>query len=183
MVSPVAKHAASGQDLFLVLGLEKKFSVTRAEIEAAYLRVSQKVHPDNHVQAIESERLASVQNTVLVNDAYTILRRPETRAEYLLALEGLVISDNERLPLDFLETVMTWREELNRAKEIPNGDSGAPSLDELADTMEQKRQVCLKKIEDAFDQKRSDALGEVKHQLIVLRYINRYLEDVNQALA
>ena len=64
------------------LGLPGRFAVDPAALERAYLERSREVHPDYHVASGGRDETASA----ALNEAYTTLRDPFRRAEYLLQL-------------------------------------------------------------------------------------------------
>jgi molecular chaperone HscB len=112
-----------------------------------------------------------------VNEAYKVLKRPGSRAEYLLGLHGVEIADNERIEPGLIMEILEAREEL--AEAMAADDQG--KLDELEEAMLDRRDQALERIAGAFGELQAnpapDALQAIKRQLILLRYIDRYLEQ------
>ena len=73
------------------LGLPRRFRLDAAALEANYLARSREVHPD-----FTGNDPASLQASAALNEAYTTLREPFRRAEYLLNLEGGPSAARER---------------------------------------------------------------------------------------
>ena len=65
------------------LGLPRRFALDGAEVERAYLARSRSLHPDFHALGSEAERRASEELSSALNEAYSILRDPFRRADYL----------------------------------------------------------------------------------------------------
>jgi molecular chaperone HscB len=77
-----------GTDYFTVLGLPRKLTIDRMDLERRYHDLSRRFHPDFYQTASSRERVASLENSALINKAYRALRDPLARAEYLVKLEA-----------------------------------------------------------------------------------------------
>ena len=166
-------------DLFALLGLAPRYDLDVAELERAFFEKSKELHPDRFASAPASERVAALTRARALNDAYQTLKKPVSRAEYLLARRGVVIADNERidpsLGAAFLMEILELREELAEARAA--GQLDVVSAKETA--MKARRKSVLASLPALFA---SDDLAAVKNQLIVLRYLDRYLEECEAAL-
>jgi len=167
-----------GIDHFAVFGLPRRYPLEKAELEARHREVSKRVHPDRHAQAEPRTRLLAVQAATALNDAFRTLRDPIKRAEYLLALEGMTIGENDRVDQSLLMEMLELREELAEA---------APERrEELFGRMRAREQGEREHVADGFrrfqDTGDRALLAEIKARLIELRYIHRYLEE-HDALA
>jgi len=162
---------------FELFDLEQTFALDIDELERRYLERSKVVHPDRFVTAATARRVAALQESMQLNEAYKILRKPVPRAEYLLAQNGLTIGHNEQLEPGFLMRVLQAREELSEAKAA--GDTTA--LARLEDEMTERRGEVVDGLADkwtAFEASRDAAVLEsIKRELILLRYLDRYLEQ------
>lgn len=99
------------------LGLPGRFSVDPAELERAYLARSREVHPDYH--ALSGDRDES--ESAALNEAYSTLKDPFRRAEYLLQLHhGDATPAAVPQSPAFLMRAMGLRERLEEA----GGDAG-----------------------------------------------------------
>src|SRR5262245_56005919 len=98
---------------FELLKLPEQFELDPKPLEQHYLDRLHQADPGRFAAAAAPERLAAVQRTMAINDAYQILKRPVRRAEYLLARRGVRIGDNERIAdPEFLMKILSLREEL-----------------------------------------------------------------------
>src|SRR5580698_8262519 len=101
-----AVERASSSDAFGLLGLPARFDLDPAVIEAAFFERSKELHPDKHANAPAAERFAILSRSRALNDAYQTLKKPISRAEYLLEREGLTIGENERIDLAIVMRVL-----------------------------------------------------------------------------
>ena len=93
-------------DLFAVLGLERRWSVTPQEVDQAWRARSRRDHPDRFAGKEAVERRMSLQWTAAINSARRALRDPISRGWYLATGQARP-RDEGGAPLDadFLETV------------------------------------------------------------------------------
>ena len=165
-------------DPFTVLGLEPRFDLDPATLEARFRERSREVHPDRQPNASPAERAQAMIRTRALNDAYQVLRRPQSRAEHLLARAGLAIGDHEQLDPAFLMEILELREELAAAR--ARGD--LPEVGRLAAAMKTRQQALLAELAPLFAAGDPGALARAKAHLITLRYVARYLEECDAAL-
>src|SRR5688572_1385957 len=91
----------SASNFFSLLGVQPACQLDLAALEQHYRQAQAKWHPDRFVNASAAERLQALQQTSLLNDAYTTLKTPLSRAEHLLAvLGGEEISEKPAPKLD-----------------------------------------------------------------------------------
>ncbi|MFN0246359.1 MAG: Fe-S protein assembly co-chaperone HscB [Kofleriaceae bacterium] len=166
-------------DLFALVGIAPAYEIDLAELERLFFERSKELHPDRFANAPANERVVALTKSRALNDAYQTLKRPVSRAEYLLACQGVVIADNERidpsLGAAFLMEILELREELAEARV-------AGKLDVVADkqnAMKARRKGVLALLPSLFAK---NDLAAIKNQLIVLRYLDRYLEECDTAL-
>jgi molecular chaperone HscB len=166
---------AAGEDPFALLGLSPGFDVDLAALERAFFERSKALHPDRVVGASAAERVAVLSRSRALNDAYQLIRKPIARAEYLLERAGVTIGDNERLDPAFLMEILELREELAEARAAGNTELVA----RLQAVMQQRRAAALDALPALFA---AGDLAAIKDRLILLRYVNRYLEECDAAL-
>src|SRR6188508_2494528 len=82
-------------DFFSFLGLPRQLTIDPQELERNFRELSRKFHPDYYYNAPPTERLASLERSSYLNDAYRTLRNPAARIEHLLAIEGLPPATSE----------------------------------------------------------------------------------------
>ncbi len=162
---------------FELFGFEQSFALDIDELERRYLERSRVVHPDRFVTEQAARRVAALQESMQLNEAYETLRKPVPRAEYLLQQNGVTIGDNEQLEPGFLLRILEAREELAEARS--SGDTAA--LARLEDEMTERRGEIVDGLADRwaeFEPTRDPAvLDAIKRELILLRYLDRYLEQ------
>ena len=176
-----AATGGAASDYFDLLGLPRLYHIDLDTLEAHYLERSKRVHPDRFVNADAKQRVAALQQSMTLNNAYKTLRKPIARAEYLLERAGVVIGPNEAVAPSFLMEVLELREELADAKHA--GDTAL--LGRLADQMQDRRDAALAHVGGLFRGNAAwsddaNTIAEIKTQLVLLRYINRYLDEFDE---
>jgi len=169
------ERASSSSDAFGLLGLPAQFDLDPQVIERAFFDRTKELHPDRFASAPAAERVAALSRSRALNDAYQTLKKPVPRAEYLLARAGIKIGDNEQLDPAFLMEILEMREELAEARVAKRTDQ----IEKLCTTMKQRRGTAIESLSALFSQQ---DLVAIKRQLIVLRYLDRYLEECDTAL-
>lgn len=171
----VPSVAAPRADAFALLGLPVTYELDTAELERAFFDKSKELHPDRFASAPAAERVAALSRSRALNDAYQVLKKPVSRAEYLLARAGVTIGDNERLDPTFLMEILELREQLAEARHAGRTDEVAANQD----AMVARRKSVLAELPPLF---RASDLAAIKDRLIVLRYLDRYLEECDAIL-
>lgn len=115
---------------FELFGLESSFDIDISALAPVYQQLQRKFHPDQFATSSAQEKLLAVQKTAEINDAYSTLKNPSLRAEYLLGLRGLVLNHEQQTYQDngFLIQQMMMREAL---EEAPESDDPEQSLADL----------------------------------------------------
>ncbi len=178
---------AHSPDPFALLALEPRYELDPAELEQRFFARSRELHPDRFAAAPAAQRVAALTQSRALNDAYHLLRKPSARAEYLLGRHGVTIGGNERLEPAFLQEILELREELAEARVAGK----LTEVERLAGAMRARRKACIDELAPLFRQVGPPAgaapaeaavLARIKHQLISLRYLDRYLEECDAAL-
>ena len=122
--------AAQPTDHFAVFGLPRKLWLEMSWLEQKFLQLSWKLHPDNFVNASESERELSLKRSSELNDAYRVLRDPVARVEYLLEIEGerKEGEKKQQAPPELLEEVFELNESLDELRETRNSGGDLSEL-------------------------------------------------------
>lgn len=165
-------------DFFELFKLPRRFAIDPAALEAAYLDVQAKVHPDRFAHLSENERRVSMQWASHANEAYRTLKAPVPRGRYLLELAGFdaEIETNTSMPADFLARQMALREAEEEARE--EGDIAA--LDALlAEIRVEARDLEAALVSD-LDQTRE--LPAAALHLRQLMFLERLREEIRRAL-
>lgn len=128
-------------DYFSFLGLPRKLTLDAGDLERRFRDLSRKFHPDYYHNASPTERLASLERSSYLNDAYRTLRNPVARIEHLLAVEGLPLGKREdqkaAVPPSLLEEVFELNEELD---EIREAREAGEDVTDLRSRLQQARQ-------------------------------------------
>jgi molecular chaperone HscB len=184
-------------DYFAFLGLPRKLTLSAQDLEQRFRELSRKFHPDYFYNAPPGERLASLERSSYLNDAYRTLRNPASRIEHLLAIEGMPSAKSEegtaKVPPSLLEEVFALNEELD---EIPEqreagGDPAAlrARLDAARRPIDHKREEHERQLQDlasrwdsqegAPAEKRA-TLEALRERLLERNYINNLLATIDR---
>jgi len=173
-------------DSFAVLGLPRRLTVDRQDLERRYLDASRAVHPDRHQTADDRTRALSLAASAAVNQAYRTLRDPVERGRYWLELHGEPLGrDNNRVPPALAELVFETQEALEAFR------SGAASRDAVVATHAELDARLASLVRDlearyptwaAADPAAATALQELKNRLSEIAYLGTLVEDVDEAL-
>ena len=108
-----------GADHFALFGLPRDFSINAAALDSSYRELQAKVHPDRFSQLPEAEKRVSMQWSTRANEAYQTLKKPLSRAIYLLELAGrdVQLEHNTAMPPAFLIEQMELREAVADARD------------------------------------------------------------------
>ncbi|MGD2062544.1 MAG: DnaJ domain-containing protein [Nitrospirota bacterium] len=82
----IAVPVPRGVDYFRYLGLPQRPLVDAKQLEETYLRLSQEYHPDRHPDLSGEDKEAILYRSALLNQAYSCLRDPKQRVQYLVEL-------------------------------------------------------------------------------------------------
>ncbi|HEY6130599.1 MAG TPA: Fe-S protein assembly co-chaperone HscB [Halioglobus sp.] len=101
-----------------------------AQLGARYRQLQRELHPDRYAGASAHEQRLAVQYSALINAAYATLRKPLTRALYLLELAGMSKESIASQQIDggFLIVQMELREKLEVMEGLVDPE---PALDHL----------------------------------------------------
>src|SRR4051794_7473540 len=124
-------------DFFAFLGLPRQLNIDLQQLERNFRDLSRKFHPDYYYNASSQERLASLERSSYLNDAYRALKNPAARIEHLLAIEGLPPAQSEgsaaKVPPALLEEVFALNEELDDIREARQSGADAAALRDRLD--------------------------------------------------
>jgi molecular chaperone HscB len=156
-------------DHFAVLGVERRYDLDLADLEARFRELSRKLHPDRFAKADPRVRRASLQRSVQLNEAWRTLKDPFRRAEYLLSLAG--VSLTKEVPAPLLIETLELREELGEARAAR--DDG--KVQAMAAAMRARVQAAMRAVAEGLAAGR---LERVAAELVALRYYRRFMEEV-----
>ncbi|KAG0352524.1 hypothetical protein BGZ54_002717 [Gamsiella multidivaricata] len=115
----VVQPIAPGANYYETLGLnpEPTFDVDVKTLRNKFLRIQQQIHPDSYSLNTNGDQMYAQQQSSLANKAYSTLKEPLSRANYMLDLLGAPIHETESLNApELLMEVMEARELLEDAQ-------------------------------------------------------------------
>jgi molecular chaperone HscB len=176
-MSVVVANLSGFDDYFALFQLKPQFKIDRQALESAYLTVQQKVHPDMHAQASDSDKRVSMQLSALANSAYRILMNPIQRGLYMCGRNGVdpQLETNTAMPAQFLMQQMEWREALDDVRDQPS------KLDDLYKEVEKTRANLLKEVEATIDGANNYELAA--KQLRALLFIDKFSAELEDAIS
>ncbi|NMV28548.1 co-chaperone HscB, partial [Vibrio parahaemolyticus] len=100
-------------------------------LSSKFRELQKRFHPDNFATGSERDRLMAVQKAAQINDAYQVLKNPISRAEYILAEQGVEIRGEQQTMQDpmFLMEQMELREELEEIADNSDPESALFDFD------------------------------------------------------
>jgi molecular chaperone HscB len=119
-------------DYFAFFGLRRGLRLDVKDLEQRFRALSRLFHPDYFHNATPTERLASLERSSYLNDAFRTLRDPMARLEYLLKLEGFAPKESHdatsKVPQGLLEQVFALNEELEAIQDMRAEGTSAAAL-------------------------------------------------------
>ena len=190
-------------DFFAFFGLTRRLGVDGDDLERRFRELSRKFHPDYYYNAPPAERLASLERSSYLNDAYRALRNPVARIEHLLAIEGLPSPRQEsgtpggaaKVPAALLEEVFALNEELDEIREQREAGADPAALrDRLAaarqpiDRKRDEHEQQLQELSARWDAQlesgdaaaRRQTLEALRERLLERNYINNLLATIER---
>lgn len=187
-------------DYFTFLGLPKRLRLDTQELEARFRELSRQFHPDYYYNATAAERLASLERSSYLNDAYRTLRNPVSRIEHLLAIEGMELPKSDaastagKVPPALLEEVFELNEELDAIREAREAGADVATLRRRLDAarlpIERKREAHERQLQelsarwdghaDAGGNDSRATLAALRDRLLERNYINNLLAAIDR---
>lgn len=165
-------------DFFSLFKLPRRFAIDLAALDAAYLDVQAKVHPDRFANLSENERRISMQWASHANEAHRTLKAPILRARYLLEQAGFdaEIESNTAMPGDFLIRQMDLREAAEQAQDARDIEA----LDALLGDIRGEAHALEAELARDYDETR-DMKAAAAH-VRQLMFLERLREEIGRAL-
>ena len=188
-------------DFFTFLGLPRRLTISAQDLEQRFRELSRQFHPDYFYNATPAERLASLERSSYLNDAYRTLRNPVSRIEHLLAIEGLPSPKSEegtaKVPPALLEEVFALNEELDEIRELRESGDDPGDLSDRLDAarrpIDRKREEHERQLEElsarwdaqehATAEDRRATLDALRERLLERNYINNLLATIDREAA
>ncbi|MDR1227954.1 MAG: Fe-S protein assembly co-chaperone HscB [Azoarcus sp.] len=166
-------------DYFALFGLPRRFDIDEAELDRAWHALQAEVHPDRHVHLPGSERHRAMRGALRVNEAYATLKKPLSRARYLLDLAGVDADeiDNVAMASGFLIEQMEWREAVEEARAFGDVDA----LEQLALRLRMRVDEVTTLLAEQFDSRENrEAAADTVRRLM---FLDRLRCDIDDGLA
>jgi len=190
-------------DYFAFLGVPRRLNLDPVDLEKKFRALSRQFHPDYFYNAPPAERVASLERSSYLNDAYRTLRDRTARVGYLLELEGFAATPangasrgKNDVPPSLLEEVFALNEELDDARALRAG--GSPEndwqakLDRAREPIEHKRREHEAELNElserwdalverhAADEERRTVLAALRQRMLERNYINNLLAGIER---
>jgi molecular chaperone HscB len=189
-----------GTDYFTALGLPRRLQIDRADLERRYHELSRRFHPDFFQTSPTRERLASLENSALINKAYRTLRDPLARAEYLVRLEtGAGAEIRAEAPQALFEEILELNEQLDEYRAMGPDEQSAlrPQLEEMQRQFQAGYQELEQRLTgevfptwdrgmeagDLPEAARANLLGEMSRIIGNRAYLRRVLDNLQATLS
>jgi molecular chaperone HscB len=193
-------------DYFAFLGVPRKLNLDLPDLEQRFRTLSRQFHPDYFYNASPAERVASLERSSYLNDAYRTLKQPIPRIAYLLELEGVWTradrgegTTSAQVPAALLEEVFALNEELDEVRSLRAGgappQTWRPRLQQAARPIEAKRDEHERQLEvlsarwdavaesDQNPEERRAVLNALREQMLERNYINNLLAGIEKELS
>lgn len=166
-------------DHYALLGLPRSFRLDQASLDKRYREIAAQVHPDKFTQAGDAERRISLQWATRLNEAYQTLKKPLSRAQYLLALAGhaLDAENNTAMPSEFLMEQMEWREAVAEARLAREHGE----LEQLHHRVKQRMNTRYEQLGELLDDRHDYAAASDRVRRLM--FLEKLLSDIDEAMA
>lgn len=167
-------------DYFELFGLTPGFEIDQELLSLRFRELQRSAHPDRFANASAQDKLASVQQAALINEAYQALKSPLGRGRYLLARSGAQLDDADtRMDTGFLMEQMTLREDLAA---VPTSADPFTTLDLLRQRIESKEREMvaqLQRLDEAVLAGDPEALEQGVQWVRKMQFMRRLLEELD----
>ncbi|MDA0118926.1 co-chaperone HscB [Vibrio sp. T11.5] len=166
---------------FELFGLPSQFQLDGSLLSSQFRELQKRFHPDNFASASERDRLMAVQKASEINDAYQVLKKPLSRAEYMLAENGVDIRGEQQTMSDpmFLMEQMELREEL---EEIPFSSDPEEALFDFESKVSKMYKQHLKSVEQELNDGLWQQAAERVRKLKFIAKLKNEIELVEEKL-
>lgn len=164
------------RDYFQLFDLPAGFALDQAQLAARYRQLQKELHPDRFAAAPAQEQRLAVQYSALVNEAYATLRKPLTRALYLLELAGMSREAVAREQVDggFLIAQMELREKLETMEDLVDPET---ALDHLATEIRDEIAALQSQFSAAYTQ---GDITTAARACVKMQYLDKLLQEAEQ---
>ena len=162
---------------FELFNMPVSFDVDLSVLPQTYQQLQRLTHPDKFASGSEQQKLVAIQKNAQVNDAYSVLKSPLSRAEYILSLRGIDLQHEQQTIKDtsFLMQQMEWREELAEVDQQSDPLSG---LSALEDEINQTIKSDLAQLKAFLASEEVDAEKQAADIIRQLKFLYKMLSEI-----
>ena len=178
----VAGARTKESDYFAIFRLPAQFSINQTILRDNYRALMKELHPDKQKQQQHMSNTTAERDPSVITHAYVTLKRPHSRAMYLMELLGHEITEDtppDLLPNGFLMEMMERREELEEVFSSLSADDQQQKLRQMLEETSGRIEATGEELQDALD--KSDSLSAQRYTAM-LQYYNRMLDAVVEKL-
>ena len=163
---------------FELFNMPTSFDVDLTVLAETYKSLQRLTHPDKFASGSDQDKLVALQKNSQVNDAYSVLKSPLSRAEYMLSLRGIEMQHEQQTIKDgaFLMQQMEWREQL---AEIEEQADPLDELEKLEDTIKQAIKAELGQLKALLESEQSQAAQQAADLIRKLKFLYKMLAEID----
>ncbi|HLD76572.1 MAG TPA: Fe-S protein assembly co-chaperone HscB [Rickettsiales bacterium] len=151
------------KNYFKIFNLEEKFDINLDTLEQKYFDFQQQFHPDR-------AGISEIEKSILVNEAYEILKNPLHRASHILQLHNINIEKDKNAPK---ADIATLSEVLEIQEKIP--EMSLQEKKNLKKQLEERIATLLQEIGLSLD---NQEFNEAAQILMRIKYFDKTLRDL-----
>lgn len=161
---------------FELFDFPQTFDIDGSILADKYRKLQSLTHPDRYANASDKERRLAVQAAAHINEAYQVLKEPQSRARYLLSLKGVAFNDETDTAADpeFLMQQMELREAL---EEVEQCDDPFVRLDELSSDINQHSDALIHAFKEQFQ---NDDTSAARETVLKMRFLQRLQSEAHR---
>ena len=159
------------------LHVEPSFRINRDRLADSHRKLQRQFHPDRHASRTDIERRFSLEHATALNDAFRILKDPVRRAEYMVGLRGLDMSDETnqvKLPPMFLMEMLELREAID---ELAGADTQVERA-RIEHDVASRYESVLESLGDGLDGTETSIVVLAQYAA-QLKYLKNILDDIH----
>ena len=167
------------KNYFQLFELPLGFDLDSNALGERFRQLQGELHPDRYAGHSPTEQRIAVQYSALVNQAYTTLRKPLSRALYLLQLAGIESQEvaSQKLDGGFLIEQMEHREKLESIHDLLDPET---VLSHLMTEISQSIQAHQQEFRAAFE---AEDLTNAARACVKMQYLEKLKQEAEQVEA
>lgn len=160
---------------FQKFNLAEAFDLDLEDLEQKYLIFQHNLHPDKFVNNSKEEQLDLEYNSILINEAYKILKNPLKRAIYLLKIKGFDV-EGESSPIKPNQEILT--KILQLREEIFDSDNHE-NLNKIKSDCQIQIKNILQKAKESFC---NNNYASCAQMVIEAKYLDKAIEEIKEKI-